>query len=216
MPVIFPDKLWFFNFYERNKNNIGELKDYSVGTPSNGDFYDFMVFGGKWGENDTYQSVVKNAREIVGKPQFVNGISSAFSPNAMDRKANEYNKRMYSQTGYFFYSTNPMQDLDLAISHAFIREEARCSKEEEKKIDARLLRKIEIPVVNAKLIKKYLQNKGYNDAYFGFDENIPGLNKNAYSFKIYLEETSGGYDYRNGNDNDFIKKYISPLEVWLD
>lgn len=214
IPVLWLFDPTTFNYYERNKNNYGEVKDYNVGSPMDGNFYDFMVFGGEWGEGDSYHDVVKNARDLVGKPQFVHGVSSAVSPHSTDRRASESIKRMFSQTGYFFYSANQFVDLEWTISRAFYRQEVRYSKEDIGNIDARLLKKIKISVKNAQLIKTYLQEKGYNNAYFGFDRDIEGLNKDEYSFKTYLEETNGGYDYRDGDD--FIKTYIAPLEVWLD
>lgn len=214
IPVLWLFDPTTFNYYERNKNNNGEIKVYDVGAPRNGKFYDFMVFGGEWGQGDTYQIVVKNACELVGKPKFVHGVSSAVSPHSTSRRASETIERMFSQTGYFFYSANQFADLEWTIYHAFNRYEAKYSMEDIQSIDARLLKKIKIPVNNAQLIKTYLREKGYNDSFFGFDYGLEGLNKDDYNFKNYLIETNGGYDYRDGAD--FIRRYIAPLEVWLD
>lgn len=128
-----------FNYYERNKNSYPEDKGYHVGAPMDGKFYDFMVFGGEWGEGDSYKNVVKNARDLVGKPKFVYGVSSAVSPHSDDRRASESIERMFSQTGYFFYSANQFYDLEWTISRAFNRYEARYSEKDIRDIDARLL-----------------------------------------------------------------------------
>lgn len=221
-------RLWLFdphthNFFSRENNSGLIFKDneiifkeqdpeaYHIGSAYSGDFYDFMVFGGEWRDINKYSKVVHNASEINGKPNFVEGIPIALSPHSQKRQASIHNQRMYSQTGYFYYSSYPFKDLTDTIYRSIRFKQPLEYKEF---LEKRLLKKIVIPIEEAKLIKQYLIEKGYTDEMYGFGStpNIVGFNKGDFSYQTYLTETNNGWD---GKDVDFVKKYIAPLEIWL-
>lgn len=210
--------LWLFdpythNYFNRNKNTPHKNPHaYNIGGAQSGNFYDFMVFGGKWGENNTYENVVNNASEINGKPNFVEGISIALSPHTETRIASKKNQRMYSQTGYFYYSKNLLRDLTVTIKDSTF---GIFPKEYKEILDKIILKKIEIPIEEAKLIRQYLQETGHTDEMYGLcpTSDIAGFNKSDFSYKTYLKETNNGWD---GKDEDFVRKFITPLEIWLD
>lgn len=203
-----------FNYYERDRRSISKMGGYEVGAGKDGNFYDFMVFGGNWGEEDSYNDVIYNASAFTEGRKFRAGISSAVSPHSETRFASNRNIRLHQQTGYFFYTSNQFQELEDAILKAFNKLEIRFRGKVET-IQKRLLKKVPIDAQKAKLIKTYLESKGYSKERYALDKDLEGFDKAEFTYKKYIEETEGGYS-REHKRTEFISKYIAPLEIWLD